>query len=238
MAKVSAPGRMHLRAYARRCSASHVAVGKAIEKGTIKAGWDAVNEEIIISEADKEWGSAFMAKKGVTPRNPATEKQRAIAEAINEAEEKKEPVTRQEKKLVKKAALAADEPEDDGEKWAGGEIPLDASLAEALRIERIQMARQKKMQADELEGLLVRKTEINKQLFVAGLEIRKALERFPVTVIDKVLAARNRTAALNEMEDEMQKLLEQLTERITTVLGEQYETDEEENEKPGDPIAA
>jgi len=221
---------MGLRAYARRCSASHVAVHKAIDKKIIVAGWDAVKEEIIVAEADREWGEGFMAKKGVTPMNPATEKQREIADAINSAAEKKEPTTRQEKSAVKKGERETSGDDEGSIEWEGGEIPNDIKFAEALRIERIQMARHKMMQADELEGLLVRKALVQRQLIVAGIEVRKAIERFPTTVIDKVLSAKNRTAALKVLDDAVTELLETLQERITTAIGASEEKETSTNE--------
>lgn len=210
--------RLSIRAYARRCSSSHVAVKKAIDKGLIRDGWDKVSEMIIVALADEEWGKTFMLKKGVVPVDHSTEKEREQADKVNrQSEQWQEAKTEFEKKVIKQAEAAAS---DSGEKWNGGDIPNNVSFQEALRIERILASKLKQMQTEELEGLLVRKAEINKQMQVAGIEIRKQIERFPMAIIDKVLSAKGRTESLRAMELGVHELLEQLVFRIEKVIGE------------------
>lgn len=78
---------------------------------------------------------------------------------------------------------------------------------EANRVWMVNKARREKMEADELEGLLVRKDAINRQLTVAGMEVRKELERLPVRLVDQVMAAKNRNDAVMVIEDTVAELL-------------------------------
>jgi hypothetical protein len=220
--------RLKLREYARRCSISHTAVQDAIKAGKFPDGWDAVNERFIVSVADEEWGTASMAMRGVKPVEYRTEKQieiakrneRKVADAVNKLSEPfKENVTPEEKKVIEKAELEASTDTGNAGMWDGkGDIPDNVKFPEALRIERIEMARTKKLQREELEGLLVRKSEVDKQLLIAGIEIRNLIQRFPQAIVDAVLGAKNRHEALKEMEDGTIELLSKIGVAIATAI--------------------
>ena len=100
------------------------------------------------------------------------------------------------------------------------EIILDGtnSLSEARRKHEILKAQLVKVEIDERMGILVNRSEVQKQLVVAGIETRKMIERFPMTVIDGVLGAKTRGEALRVMEEGIYTMLTQLGTAIETAL--------------------
>ncbi len=197
--KKATDGRLSIRQYAATVPCSHVAVKKAIDAGKISSSaWDG---EYIYdkAEADREWGDIFRIKEGVTAPAPPPVQVPEMPVAV-----------RQE--TVKKAN------EDGILKWDGGPVPTGLNYKEALRVSEILKAENSRIKNDELIGLLVRKSDIEKQLFVAGLEMRKMFERFPQIVVDNVIGAKNRTEALRALDDGIVELLDKMTAAITAAL--------------------
>lgn len=69
------------------------------------------------------------------------------------------------------------------------------TLAEATRLSKIYEAKKRELEVAELEGVLVRKEYVYKELLQAGQEIRSALQTIPDKFIDNILACSNRSEA-------------------------------------------
>jgi hypothetical protein len=102
---------------------------------------------------------------------------------------------------------------------AGGRL----DFVEAQRVWMLNKARSVKMEADEMEGVLIRRDQVNKELHTAGIQIRKEVEQLPARAVDKVRAAKTRTEALNELEDEVMAMMERIVAKIEQVFGEDNE---------------
>ena len=212
--KKKVEGKLSIRDYAKTVGCSHTAVRKAIDEGKITAAaWD--GEYIFNKEAaDREFldlYNATITKQGFVPAPVVAVPVVAPAPSTVHSDE----ITELRNAL---AAERGKEAKGAGFKWNGGPVPTDLEYKEAIRVSQILMAESQRVKNDEQIGHLVRKIDVDKQLQVAGIEIRKTLERLPVRVVDTVLAAKNRTEALQLMEDEIRKTLESLEYLIKAAL--------------------
>lgn len=174
--------RLSQRKYAERLGLSNTAVSKAIKQGRIVNGVDHKTGEIIVPIADQEWG-LLHRKTDVT----------AVLE-------QQEPPTSPQEELPghelprRKVSLSEDTP-----------------FAEAKRINEIVRAQMATLDLQERKGELLRKDAVQKELFLYGQTLRKALERIPERVIDSIRAAASRNEGLQLLEDEIYAVLDELT---------------------------
>jgi len=83
---------------------------------------------------------------------------------------------------------------------------------EAVRLQAVFSAQDRALELNKKKGLLVAKSEVDKQMFVAGQEIRKALESMPDRVVDSIRASENRAAGIRIMQDAIFEILTKLSE--------------------------
>lgn len=81
------------------------------------------------------------------------------------------------------------------------------SYADALTKREIVGLAMDKIKLEELDGLLVRKTEVEKNLFTIGDRLKKALLAIPVRCADELLNATNKVEAVNIMTEEINLVL-------------------------------
>lgn len=86
-------------------------------------------------------------------------------------------------------------------------ITKNMDLAEAMKLREIFGAALDQKKFQEVSGSLVKKTEVEKNLFGFGNQLKKALLSFPESVLDDVLAAPNKVEALNIMKMKINQLL-------------------------------
>jgi predicted site-specific integrase-resolvase len=102
--------------------------------------------------------------------------------------------------------------------WDGGEIGDNISYKEALRVGEILKARARQLEVDQKSGTLLEKAIVDRQLALAGIEIRKAFERLPMQSIDAILAATTRDQAVYALEDAIRNVLESMDETIDKAI--------------------
>jgi hypothetical protein len=90
-------------------------------------------------------------------------------------------------------------------------LKADTPFGEARRIREIITAKLASLDLDERKGELVKRTEVQSQLFAYGQQMRKAMEQLPVRIVDSVRAATERDEAVRLAEDAISDVLRQLT---------------------------
>jgi|GEM_PF-2671455 len=200
------------RQYAERTGIGKTTIRDARVAGRIKNGWDADLQKYKFEIAEQEWGIEYrkvqeargktFTPKGAAPAAPAAKDDDAdrhpngapgfVAPAIP-------PV-------VQYFPDQLDLFGDVNDFKPGARV----DITEAIRVKEYNEARYKKMRADELAGQLVRKTEVEKQLQVAGMELRRELERLPARCIDGIRGAADRNEAIIVLEDMIRDVLERM----------------------------
>jgi len=198
----------------------------------------------VLRDAQNDKGDTQNDKGGgLTPRSPlrgrgddkggksgpevlrfAQEDKRFAQEDKGGAQDDKIPDIRRE--LIEKFGYMGGEWKDEGGKekekgvkWKGGPVPVDLDYKEALRVNEILRAEERRLANDVTEGLLVRKAEINKQLQAAGIEVRKVFERMPLRVVDAVRGANTRSEGLMALEDAVSEALTMAAQVIEELIG-------------------
>lgn len=83
---------------------------------------------------------------------------------------------------------------------------------EAVRLQAVFSAQDRALELNKKKGLLVSKSDVDKQLFVAGQEIRKALESMPDRVVDSIRASEDRASGIKIMQEAIFEILTKLSE--------------------------
>lgn len=81
------------------------------------------------------------------------------------------------------------------------------TYADALTKREIVGLAMDKLKLEELDGVLVRKTEVERNLFSLGDRLKKALLAIPVRCADEILTANNKVEAVNIMTEEINQVL-------------------------------
>lgn len=209
------------RQYAERTGIGKTTIRDARVAGRIQRGWDADLQQYKFEIAEEEWGIPYrtqmMAKgKTFTPKV----KTAAAAQSATQDEDVNAPNGNSDFVMPVIPEASYQYPDqmdlfDDPNAFKTGK---KVELLEAVRVKEYNEARYKKMRADELAGILVRKADIEKQLQVAGMELRKEIERLPIKLVDKMRGARDRNEAIMVAEDEIMEMLERMPQIIENAL--------------------
>jgi hypothetical protein len=209
--------------YADRTGMGKTTIRDAREKGLIVKGWDGDLKQYKFEIAEAEWGVAYRVKmqakgKVFTPVVKGAGGKAKDGQATKQGADSEEP---EDLVYIPHIPPVTYVGPDQGDLFADlndFKPGVKVDLAEALRVKEYNDARYKKMKADELAGILVKKSDVDNQLAIAAIEIRKEIERLPAKCVDGVRAANTRTEALLVMEDMVMNMLEQLGNVITTAL--------------------
>ncbi len=191
--------KISIRAYAKQLNVDEKAVRKAIEKGKIKKGYDKRARKIIASHANKEWG--FIHKNPKPQRGVSKAK---VVEKLN----KKNASQPGEDKPKENDFLDDDNTYHD----LISKIKLNANLpySEIVRRKEILAAANDRMKLEELNGLLVRKDEVNKALRAAGDQLKKELLNLPNRITEDIRTASNKVEAINIFTIELNQVLQNI----------------------------
>lgn len=173
--------KLSLRKYAAIIGVSHTAVIKAVKGGHIVSGWDAQNKKVIVDIANKEWGDTVKELRGHS-RN-------IISNYSNEP-------------IINNTTLS-------GEDLSS--VKETISLSEARRRKEIYNAEIARITALKEQGLYVEKEKVYSQLFAFGQQIRTSLKNVAGQIIDKVRNEDNRMIACSILNDEIEKVLREMT---------------------------
>jgi hypothetical protein len=191
------------RAFAEVIGVDEKAVRKAIVRGDIKHGFSAVKKKFNLEEAKKnQWVQDQLlvrAKAGVS---------------INKAIEKLE------KQKIGKSASGGqqppkdDEPEDEDltdctveELTVKLKVTSNMPREKALRYTEIVELALAKLKLQKEAGVLVAKADVEKELFAKGRILKQDIMNIAESVVDDVLAAPNRTEAVNIIKTHCNELL-------------------------------
>jgi hypothetical protein len=189
-----------VRAYATLLNVDEKAVRKAIEAGKIQKGYDAVAKKINPAIADKEWGFQHKIPKpqsGVSKAKAAAK----MADSKPEQEEGQEPAANE---LI----------EDYTYEQLMQLIKLTPTMSYSTVLEKREIldAALAKMKLEEMNGQLVRKTDVDKQLFALGDTLKKSLLTVPARCISDIRAAPTDIEAMTILTREMQAVLKQFAD--------------------------
>lgn len=214
---------MSKNAYAMYLGVSEKAVRNAVKEGKIKTGFDLSRQKIIKHLADKEYGhlhSVVKARPGISKDKLAVR-----INEVNQSEknvkisDKSEPISKKNTS-PKKPSKKSEEPEEDSddeiedpeeytyeELMAKIKITPSMSYSEAYRRNTILNLASDKMKAEELKGLLVRKSDVESVLYDFGSQIKKALMSMPLRIADALLNAGDIVTVVNIMNKELTDIL-------------------------------
>ena len=202
--------RISIRAYAKQLKVDEAAVRSAIDTGKIKKGVVYVNRTvkgkkkktplIIATIANNEWGF-----KHHTPKAQRGLSKKKVAEKLsndNSHQNKKENNNSED-----------DSDNDDEENLSYTEllkkinIHPELGYSEVLRRREIIGAAADKMKIEELQGTLVKRSEVEKALFAVGDELKKKLLSIPARCMEDILSAPNKVEANNILTFEINQVL-------------------------------
>lgn len=190
-----------IRAYARQLKIDEKAVRKAIDEGKIKRGFVKKTGKILASVADKEWG--FVHK---TPKPQRGLSKAKVAEKLKDNNDKPN---------------SPDQPESQDEDFSYTDllklVKISPTLqySEAIRRKEILAIAMDKMKIEEMQGLLVRRADVDKSLFAVADQLKKSLQNVPNRIIDDIIAAPNKVEAINILTAEINSVLKTFSETIS-----------------------
>jgi len=186
----AANGLISIREYARSLNIDEKAVRRARDAGLLGDGYDNVTGKIHPEKATANWGYRHQVVK------PAGGISRQ--KAIEKLEHKRDQLTALEPDYDVKTLISSIT------------ITGDMSAAEAMRINEVIDAALNLIKLQQADGLLVRKADVDKELFALGKEMNKKLIAIPDRIADDILAANGKievikiiTEAINEVIDDM-----------------------------------
>lgn len=212
MAKVSKE--ISVRQYADKIGVDEAAIRRAIREGKIKKGVKHVTKKIkgkntkvpviIVDQADKEYGQLKVIKKpqrGVSKKKIANEVDKA-----NDAKEDSKP---------------DDIPgEDELPNLTYQELLNSINIhdklpySELIRRREVLGAAQDKMKLEQLQGILVEKSQIDKSLFAIGNELKKNLYNIPSRVVPLIRNSPNDVDAINILTTEINSVLQEFAAKL------------------------
>lgn len=203
--------KISIRAYAKELHVDESAIRSAIEAGKIKNGVVYVQRvingkkkkvpKIIAKIATKEWGFTHL--------NPKPQRGLSAKKVADKLEQKKESII-----------LSNPEEKNDSEDKEYTytelikEIKITPGLSyqQALLRKEILATAREKMELEEMQGILVRKSDVEKALFAMGDQLKKSLLNIPARCIDEIIAAPNKIEANNILTLEINQVLTSMSQ--------------------------
>lgn len=182
-----------VRAYAKEVCVNESAIRRAIREGKINRGYDKVTKKIIRSIANKEYGNL---KDIQTPQRGISKQK--FAEKISKSARRGHGVD----------DITNGGPFDYSKLLDSISINATMEYKDIIkRRETVGLALDR-MKLEEQNGILVRKADVEKNLFALGDQMKKGLLNIPNRVVDDIMAAPNKIEAINILTMEIQQMLE------------------------------
>lgn len=205
-----------IRKYAEHLGISETAIRKAIKDGKIKKGVSysiqmQKGKEIQVPQinliiADKEYGHLHNSEK----LKPGQKKEK-LSEIIDGQKVEKNAKLSSHKDGANLPEVDEDGLMDDAEVISRMKIPKDLSFGEATRRREIIGLALDKKKLQELERELVRKDEVEKNLFAIGVELKKKLLNIPARVTSEVRGAATEVEAQSILTVELTQILNEFS---------------------------
>lgn len=209
--------KISVRAYADTLKISDKTVRNAIGDGKIKKGVaykiqfrngkQVEVPEIIKEIADKEWGFIYQTDQVRPGQNSVKVIEQAPAKHADQPKSNE--------------AAGSELPGDgefhdeiDSELISTLSITKNMSFREATRRREVIAAALDKLKLQELEGTLVRKSEVEKSLFAFGDEMKKELLNIPARCVDGIMASTNKVDAINILTIEIENALNKMVSGV------------------------
>lgn len=215
---------MSKNAYASYLGVNEKSIRKAVAEGKIKKGYDVEKQKIIKHLADKEYGHLHAIAKprpGINNDKLAVRINEAVKQEKNAANsDKSEQISlkntspkKPSRKSEENIEDSSDEDTDDLEEFTYeqlmGRIKITPSMSysEAYRRTTILNLATEKMKAEELQGILVRRHDVDITLHEFGTQLKKALMSMPLRICDEVLNAGDTVSVVNIITKELTDIL-------------------------------
>lgn len=192
-----------VRAYARQLNVDDKAVRDAIKSGKIKKGYIKKTGKIKASIANDEWGFLHDTPKaghGISKAKAVEKMDKKDAEI--KSNDKKETIDNHKEKL-----------NIEEKEYSYSDLIKEIKITPTMkysevvrRKETLSLAREK-MELEEKQNILVRKSEVEKALYAAGDELKKRLLSIPARCLDDIMAAPNKIEANNILTFEINQVL-------------------------------
>jgi hypothetical protein len=179
-----------VREYGRRLNIDEAAVRKAITKRLIVKGYDKDLKKINPAVADKEWGHLHQVAKPMAGVSRA----KAIQKLVAEPPKDQPPGELFEEESLEQLLVAL-------------KITSSMPAHDAMRVREVIGAALDKKKLEEAEGKLVQREKVDKALYAAGNELKKALFNMPQRIVRDIMAAPNEVEAINIFNTELTQAL-------------------------------
>jgi phage terminase Nu1 subunit (DNA packaging protein) len=195
-----------IREFARRIHVSEGAVRKAIKEKKIVAGFDEKKGKILFVQAYAEYGQSKTAPKaghGVSKAKVAEKLTAMQGATVAAGDDDDLPEDVAEYKHLSVSELIE-------------KINVHDKLeySETLRLDMILAIAKEKMKLEEMQGTLVKKADIDKQLFALGNELKLKLQNIPNRCVALVRSAANDVESSNILLKEINQVIESFINNI------------------------
>lgn len=200
------------RAFAATINVDESAVRRAIREGKFCKGVNIIAKKI---DTDLAYADSWVIKASVIKPQSGVSRKKAIEklDAVNEqpSATAKQTIADTEHTKAFKQQLEdkINTAKAEGVLIADLRVFADTPMAEAMRINELFSAEMARLKLEELEKTLVKKSEVEKVLFAFGSQLKKAIQKLPENVVDNVMAAENKVAAIHIMKVAINEILEQ-----------------------------
>ncbi len=216
-------------AYAAYLGIAEKAVRNAIATGKIKKGWDAEKKKVIKHLADKEFGILHLtpkAQRGLSKvkvmdkieTRKSRQKAKQVSSKITSPAALKK--TDLENLPVEQELLALNFNKNGNLQDVINSIQVTPYLtyADVLTKREIVGLAVDKIKLEELNGILVRKSEVEKALFVLADRLKKALLTIPARCADSLLNSKGKIEVINILTEELNGVLARFADFENTNL--------------------
>jgi hypothetical protein len=177
--KMSENDKLSIRAFAKLIGVSEGAVRKAITAGKLSAGWDELNKKIDPVRALENPWVAQLSFKGSDQSLSTTKK----IEAAKHLPENPLDDSGEDENWIAEEELRT------GNLLNAIKVTSGLKASEAMRRREIIALALDKKKLEELEGILVRRKDVDKSLFAVGNEMKKSLMNMPQRVVRLIMKA-------------------------------------------------
>jgi hypothetical protein len=178
---------LSIRGFAKLIGVSEAAVRKAIAAEKLSIGWDEINKKIDPDLAMKNpWveehtGGVIRPRPGLSSEERI--RKQIAADHMPENPLEEEPLSEEEKNWIDEEELRT------GNLLNSIKVTSGLKASEAIRRREIIALALDKKKLEELEGVLVRRKDIDKALGALGNELKKALLNMPQRLVRLIMKA-------------------------------------------------
>jgi hypothetical protein len=189
--------KLSVRSYAKQIGVDEKSIRKAIAEGRIVKGYDKKLKKINKSAADAEYGSLKLL-----PQAAGGISKKTVADTIESKQKRIEQLTG-----LEAPQLMSGEKFDYKKLLDQVSITGETTYAQSIQKREILGVAIDRIKLEELQGALVRKVDVDKNLFALGDQLKKGLLNIPNRAMDDILAAPNKIEAMNILTLEINNVL-------------------------------